>query len=104
VELNAEDGIGLVEASHDNEVSSNTSRLNTLSGILLDNADFNLILSNDVHDNVVAGIRLTNGSNSNTVSGNLIQNNGDGLTNLVQCLGDLTGNMGTNVPATPACQ
>ena len=102
-EMNA-DGIGVTEASHNNEIAGNVSRSNALSGILLDNGDANTVTGNDVHDNVVAGIRLKSGADGNTISGNTIANNGDGLTNSVLCVGNLTGNAGTNVPATPACQ
>jgi parallel beta-helix repeat protein len=108
VELNALEGISVSENSENNEVSGNVSRNNAGSGILLDNGDANVLLGNDVHDNLVAGIRLKSGSDGNTVgsaaSPNTIHGNGDGLTDSVLCVGNLTGNVGTNVPATPACQ
>ena len=104
VEFSGENGIAVIEGGKHNLITDNTARNNGLSGLELDGGEASELRANQVVHNEQAGITLENEADDNVVNDNLIRDNGDGLTNLVQCLGDLSGNTGNNVPGMEACR
>jgi hypothetical protein len=104
--LNGQDGIDLTDSdTEENIITGNCPINNSSDGIHVNDADLNQFTLNEVRNNLGDGIELLGtgpkGADKNVVDQNSIKNNGDGLTDLIQCTFG-AGNTGSNV--TPACQ
>jgi parallel beta-helix repeat protein len=98
-------GHGLIvqKASTQNLITGNDLLDNDGDGIDLNNALQNQVTLNDVEGNAMNGIAIENNSLSNIIDGNAISGNGDGLVNVIDCIGgDL--NTGSNVPGSSPCR
>jgi parallel beta-helix repeat protein len=85
------DGI-LLNGGSLNTVSGNTSTGNAGNGLHLENSSSNTVSQNTANNNAHAGILLENGSSSNTLTGNIVSYNLDGIDQVDSNQNKLTGN------------
>jgi len=72
--MNSLDGIYVFPGSSSNNFTENEVFNNTLNGFFIGSSDGNMLDSNEVHDNVAAGVNITD-SNLTTLMGDHIYNN-----------------------------